>query len=190
MAELENTKMKDVERSHSEGHVMVITSGNMLASNISQPLHSTDHVDFTDKYSAEIAENLLLAIKHFVHIMTQKYKYKSDELRSKLSQLEAREDDKLRMCGELQVAVSRMLEDNTAEHEADRVFDVDEFSAWRDFRLHLFLETAIWALGFKEPTPIQKLCIPAAAHIGAAETGSGKTLAFELPILQERILWR
>ncbi|PPD95126.1 hypothetical protein GOBAR_DD07815 [Gossypium barbadense] len=40
-----------------------------------------------------------------------------------------------------------------------------------------------------EPTPIQRTCIPAAAHqgkdvIGAAETGSGKTLAFGLPIFQ------
>ncbi|KAL7229694.1 hypothetical protein ACSBR2_008241 [Camellia fascicularis] len=48
---------------------------------------------------------------------------------------------------------------------------------------------AIYSLGFKEPTPIQKACIPAAAHqgkdvIGAAETGSGKTLAFGLPIFQ------
>ncbi|PNY04303.1 DEAD-box ATP-dependent RNA helicase 13-like protein [Trifolium pratense] len=48
---------------------------------------------------------------------------------------------------------------------------------------------AIHKLGFKEPTPIQKACIPAAAHqgkdvIGAAETGSGKTLAFGLPIFQ------
>ncbi|KAI3469882.1 hypothetical protein Pfo_026545 [Paulownia fortunei] len=48
---------------------------------------------------------------------------------------------------------------------------------------------SIYRLKFKEPTPIQKACIPAAAHqgkdvIGAAETGSGKTLAFGLPILQ------
>ncbi|KAF3685867.1 DEAD-box ATP-dependent RNA helicase 13 [Capsicum annuum] len=48
---------------------------------------------------------------------------------------------------------------------------------------------SIYALNFKEPTPIQKACIPAAAHqgkdvVGAAETGSGKTLAFGLPILQ------
>lgn len=88
-----------------------------------------------------------------------------------------------------QVALSSMLEDSTAEHEADRLLDVEKFSAWREFRLHPLLEKAIWALGFREPTPIQKLCIPAAAHqgkdlIGAAETGSGKTLAFGLPILQ------
>jgi superfamily II DNA/RNA helicase len=67
---------------------------------------------------------------------------------------------------EAQVAVSNMLEDNTAGHEADILLDVEEFSAWREFRLHPLLEKAIWALGFKEPTPIQKLCIPAAAHQG------------------------
>lgn len=90
---------------------------------------------------------------------------------------------------EAQVAISSMLEDSTAEHEADGLLDEQEFSAWREFRLHPLLVKAICALGFKEPTPIQKLCIPAAAHqgkdvIGAAETGSGKTLAFGLPILQ------
>lgn len=105
MAELENMKFKDADRSHSEGHVMVVTSGKRLSSNISQPLQSTDHVDFSAKYSAEISENLLLAIKDFVHIITQKYKHKLDELNSKVSQLEAREDEKLSMCSELQIQV-------------------------------------------------------------------------------------
>ncbi|KAL1329549.1 hypothetical protein HN51_046674 [Arachis hypogaea] len=71
-------------------------------------------------------------------------------------------------------------------------FDETEFYAWNELRLHPLLMKAIYKLGFKEPTPIQKACIPAAAHqgkdvVGAAETGSGKTLAFGLPILQ-RIL--
>ncbi|XP_027334820.1 DEAD-box ATP-dependent RNA helicase 13 isoform X1 [Abrus precatorius] len=70
--------------------------------------------------------------------------------------------------------------------------DETEFYAWNELRLHPLLMKAISKLGFKEPTPIQKACIPAAAHqgkdvVGAAETGSGKTLAFGLPILQ-RIL--
>ncbi|XP_057454547.1 DEAD-box ATP-dependent RNA helicase 13 [Lotus japonicus] len=70
--------------------------------------------------------------------------------------------------------------------------DETEFYGWNELRLHPLLMKAIYKLGFKEPTPIQKACIPAAAHqgkdvIGAAETGSGKTLAFGLPILQ-RIL--
>ncbi|KAL5073114.1 hypothetical protein RYX36_012098 [Vicia faba] len=67
--------------------------------------------------------------------------------------------------------------------------DETEYYAWNEFRLHPLLMKAIHKLGFKEPTSIQKACIPAATHqgkdvIGAAETGSGKTLPFGLPILQ------
>ncbi|KAI3798102.1 hypothetical protein L1987_33371 [Smallanthus sonchifolius] len=67
--------------------------------------------------------------------------------------------------------------------------DDSEYHAWYELRLHPLLMKSISRLKFKEPTPIQKACIPAGAHqgkdvIGAAETGSGKTLAFGLPILQ------
>lgn len=77
----------------------------------------------------------------------------------------------------------------TKEENEEELVDEDEFNAWNELRLHPLLMKAIHKLGFKEPTPIQKACIPAAAHqgkdvIGAAETGSGKTLAFGLPILQ------
>ncbi|QCE02784.1 ATP-dependent RNA helicase DDX24/MA [Vigna unguiculata] len=80
------------------------------------------------------------------------------------------------------------VEDGNGEEDNDET----EFYAWNELRLHPLLMKAICKLGFKEPTPIQKACIPAAAHqgkdvVGAAETGSGKTLAFGLPILQ-RIL--
>ncbi|KAK9062576.1 hypothetical protein SSX86_019763 [Deinandra increscens subsp. villosa] len=72
--------------------------------------------------------------------------------------------------------------------EEDEVDD-SEYHAWYELRLHPLLMKSICRLKFKEPTPIQKACIPAGAHqgkdvIGAAETGSGKTLAFGLPILQ------
>lgn len=71
----------------------------------------------------------------------------------------------------------------------DSLLNEDEVYAWKELRLHPLLIKSIRKLGFREPTPIQKACIPAAAHqgkdvIGAAETGSGKTLAFGLPILQ------
>ncbi|KAK7292619.1 hypothetical protein RJT34_15470 [Clitoria ternatea] len=77
------------------------------------------------------------------------------------------------------------VKDDIREEEVDET----EFYAWNELRLHPLLMKAIYKLGFKEPTPIQKACIPAAAHqgkdvVGAAETGSGKTLAFGLPILQ------
>ncbi|XP_048235035.1 DEAD-box ATP-dependent RNA helicase 13 isoform X2 [Ricinus communis] len=76
-------------------------------------------------------------------------------------------------------------EDDTDGESVDEA----EFHAWNELRLHPLLMKSIYRLGFKEPTPIQKACIPPAAHqgkdvIGAAETGSGKTLAFGLPILQ------
>eukprot|EP00850_Spirogloea_muscicola_P016266 SM000131S26696 [mRNA] locus=s131:47238:51770:- [translate_table: standard] len=58
---------------------------------------------------------------------------------------------------------------------------------WSELRLHPLIQKALAELGFSCPTPIQKACIPAAAHrgkdvVGAAETGSGKTLAYGLPI--------
>eukprot|EP00850_Spirogloea_muscicola_P021191 SM000240S08608 [mRNA] locus=s240:45111:49660:+ [translate_table: standard] len=60
---------------------------------------------------------------------------------------------------------------------------------WSELRLHPLIQEALAELGFSCPTPIQKACIPAAAHrgkdvVGAAETGSGKTLAYGLPIFQ------
>ncbi|KAK9146246.1 hypothetical protein Sjap_006149 [Stephania japonica] len=82
--------------------------------------------------------------------------------------------------------VSVQEEARSLDGDAKRELD---FYAWNELRLHPLIMKSIYRLGFKEPTPIQKACIPAAAHrgkdvIGAAETGSGKTLAFGLPILQ------
>ncbi|XP_021803974.1 DEAD-box ATP-dependent RNA helicase 13-like isoform X2 [Prunus avium] len=75
------------------------------------------------------------------------------------------------------------------EEIEEEPFEEGEYYAWNELRLHHLIMKSIYRLGFKKPTPIQKACIPAAAHqgkdiIGAAETGSGKTLAFGLPILQ------
>ncbi|XP_011091368.1 DEAD-box ATP-dependent RNA helicase 13 [Sesamum indicum] len=75
--------------------------------------------------------------------------------------------------------------DNVDEDSVDE----EEYYAWNELRLHPIIMKSIYRLKFKEPTPIQRACVPAAAHqgkdvIGAAETGSGKTLAFGLPILQ------
>ncbi|XP_052190800.1 DEAD-box ATP-dependent RNA helicase 13 [Diospyros lotus] len=80
------------------------------------------------------------------------------------------------------------VSDPKNDTEGDLV-DEAEYYAWNELRLHPILMKSIHRLRFKEPMPIQKACIPAAAHqgkdvIGAAETGSGKTLAFGLPILQ------
>lgn len=44
--------------------------------------------------------------------------------------------------------------------------DDAEYYAWNELRLHPLIMKSIYRLGFKEPTPIQKACIPAAAHQG------------------------
>jgi ATP-dependent RNA helicase DDX24/MAK5 len=41
-----------------------------------------------------------------------------------------------------------------------------DMSSWAELRIHPLLLKALSALGFREPTPIQKACIPAAAHQG------------------------
>jgi ATP-dependent RNA helicase RhlE len=56
------------------------------------------------------------------------------------------------------------------------------------FNLHPHIESGIRALGYTEPTSIQKQAIPPIIQnrdvMGLAQTGTGKTAAFVLPILQ------
>lgn len=54
----------------------------------------------------------------------------------------------------------------THAENAEELVDEDEYNAWHELRLHPLLMKAIYKLGFKQPTPIQKACIPAAAHQG------------------------
>merc|ERR1712032_650957 len=65
----------------------------------------------------------------------------------------------------------------------------EEVSEWKKLFVCDSLVSALEEKGFKTPTPIQRLTLPAALKgkmdiVGAAETGSGKTLAFGLPIIQ------
>ncbi|XP_046973488.1 ATP-dependent RNA helicase DDX24 isoform X2 [Vanessa cardui] len=74
-----------------------------------------------------------------------------------------------------------------APGETSDLTPVDMLS-WAEFKLPEEILKALMELGFKQPTKIQQLSLPAAIHgrrdiLGAAETGSGKTLAFGLPIL-------
>ncbi|KAL7645944.1 UNVERIFIED_CONTAM: hypothetical protein RMT77_002841 [Armadillidium vulgare] len=67
-------------------------------------------------------------------------------------------------------------------------YETVNIEAWKSIFVPDIILDAICELGFKEPTAIQKLTIPAAIEgrkdiVGAAETGSGKTLAFMIPII-------
>ncbi|EDW36133.1 GL17630 [Drosophila persimilis] len=64
----------------------------------------------------------------------------------------------------------------------------DELSAWNGLGVPSNILRALAEQGFKAPTQIQSMTLPAAIHgkkdiLGAAETGSGKTLAFGIPML-------
>ncbi|WP_130493774.1 DEAD/DEAH box helicase [Motilibacter rhizosphaerae] len=63
----------------------------------------------------------------------------------------------------------------------------DEHGGFSDLGLRPELLTALSALGYEEPTPIQREAIPplleGADLLGQAATGTGKTAAFALPVL-------
>ena len=51
----------------------------------------------------------------------------------------------------------------------EELIDEDEYYSWNELRLHPMIMKSIYRLKFKEPTPIQKACIPAAAHQGKVD---------------------
>lgn len=67
-------------------------------------------------------------------------------------------------------------------------FPADEATAFVDLGLRDELLAALAALGYEEPTPIQREAIPPLLAgrdlLGQAATGTGKTAAFALPLLQ------
>ncbi|XP_077023275.1 putative ATP-dependent RNA helicase DDX27 [Tamandua tetradactyla] len=69
----------------------------------------------------------------------------------------------------------------------------DEKLSFQDMNLSRPLLKAITAMGFKQPTPIQKACIPVGLLgkdiCACAATGTGKTAAFALPVL-ERLIYK
>ncbi|XP_039139854.1 DEAD-box ATP-dependent RNA helicase 13 isoform X2 [Dioscorea cayenensis subsp. rotundata] len=120
-----------------------------------------------------------------------KKKRKKKKQKKKESSSKGSEESKEGLVEDIVPVVLDAPMDNDVKEDTkdDLLLAEDEFYAWKELRLHPLLMKSIHHLRFKEPTPIQKACIPAAAHqgkdvIGAAETGSGKTLAFGLPILQ------
>ena len=76
----------------------------------------------------------------------------------------------------------------TTDNVGGEVHEKNESTSFADLGVSTSLCAAIDAIGWKEPTDIQKMSIPHALKgkdiIGLAETGSGKTGAFAIPIIE------
>ncbi|XP_072489699.1 probable ATP-dependent RNA helicase DDX27 isoform X2 [Notamacropus eugenii] len=92
--------------------------------------------------------------------------------------------------------VKKMKKQKKGEKETGFFEDAsqyDENLTFQDMNLSRPLLKAITAMGFKQPTPIQKACIPVGLLgkdiCACAATGTGKTAAFALPVL-ERLIYK
>ncbi|XP_061641500.1 probable ATP-dependent RNA helicase DDX27 [Phyllopteryx taeniolatus] len=84
-------------------------------------------------------------------------------------------------------------EEEEAQSFHEDASQFDDALTFDDMNLSRPILKAITALGFKQPTPIQKACVPVGLLgrdlCACAATGTGKTAAFVLPLL-ERLVYK
>ncbi|GMT05368.1 hypothetical protein PENTCL1PPCAC_27542, partial [Pristionchus entomophagus] len=107
-----------------------------------------------------------------------------DEMQKQLAEQQKRKKLKMKKSSGEPVDKDEEKEDEVEEEEEEE----QDTRSFADLGVCAPLVEACTALGWKEPSKIQRGALPAALKgkdvIGLAETGSGKTGAFALPILQ------
>ena len=110
-----------------------------------------------------------------------------------ISNIKKKTEEKENESKEVKIKVSKSKKKKCPEEESKVDWHQrSDMSEWREMFVCEELLEVLAKQGFKSPTPIQRMTLPAAIQgkmdiVGAAETGSGKTLAFGLPIIQGMI---
>ncbi|XP_051887158.1 probable ATP-dependent RNA helicase DDX27 [Pristis pectinata] len=117
----------------------------------------------------------------------------TDDDDESISEFSSGDEDVLQKADTLKLKGKKKIPQNKLDVFFEDAPEVDDSLTFQDMNLSRPLLKAITTMGFKQPTPIQKACIPLGLLgrdlCACAATGTGKTAAFMLPVL-ERLIYK
>ncbi|XP_067943558.1 ATP-dependent RNA helicase DDX24-like isoform X2 [Watersipora subatra] len=165
--------------------------GESIATGETEKNENNGRVEMYEKYVGvtELREDNLTKKKS--NSMLKKKKEKAREL------VKSNDDETVEMDSQEESLIKRkpnlMLKKRKEAEELeksgdDETVEIPDMDGWKGLFVPTQVLRSLADLGFKSPTLIQALALPAAIRdrqdiLGAAETGSGKTLAFGIPLI-------